>query len=78
MKAPDGPSAADLFSGVQNHIDQIAKLVVGLDMAAANIADQEERKGLRAIIGVVDGKIAALQAAVETARETFEREREAA
>ena len=72
----DGVSAADLFRGIQSHIDQLARLVVGLDMAATNIGDQEERKGLRAIISVVDDKIAAMKRAMEEAQEAL-REKEA-
>jgi hypothetical protein len=76
MRTPSEPSTADMLRGVQSHIDQLARLVVGLDMAAANIGDQEERKGLRAIIDVVDGKVATLQAVVSEMQEATERERE--
>jgi hypothetical protein len=76
MRTPSEPSTADMLRGVQSHIDLLAKLVVGLDMAATNIGDQEERSGLRAIIDVVDGKVAALQAVMLEAREALERERE--
>ena len=63
--------AAVLFTRIQDDLDRLAQLVVGLDMAAADVANEPEEGGLRAIIGVVDEKIAALRTAMEEARDTL-------
>ena len=73
----DGEPAAVLFTQIQDDLDRLAKLVVGLDMAAADVADEPEEGGLRAIIGVVDEKIKSLKTAMEKAREALKGEQEA-
>jgi hypothetical protein len=72
------PSKAALLLGqVEDDLHRLGQLVVGLDLAATNVADEPEEGALRAIIGVVEEKITALKTAMEEAQEAL-REQEGA
>jgi hypothetical protein len=69
--------AALLFGQVEDDLDYLGRLVIGLDMAAETLGEEPQEGGLRAIIGVVEEKITAMKTAMEEAQEAL-REQEGA